>query len=123
MIFSHVLYQLSYLARWDRGDPGGAIFSSVRVGASRPIRRAALDQAADGAGDARDFSDFDQPVAGAFAPDGHVFVHGRVVAPDFEQLARRDFADLADREEDGQRAEGSTDIKAVRGVGQIGLLR
>jgi len=66
--------------------------------------------------------DVEEAVAGALAPDGHVFEDAWVVADDFQPVPGGEAEHLSRREEDGQRAEGAGHVELVddgRGHGTL----
>ena len=89
MIFSHVLYQLSYLGTGEPGGSEGGEFyprDGRKSSASRPgTGWALLHQGADPPPFL--FLQLQETVAGPLAPDGHVLADAGVVPQDFQEIS------------------------------------
>lgn len=116
MIFSHVLYQLSYLGTGGAlgAPPGRSVFTRDGQPESSPgprLRLPLLHQGTDDAGLL--LLDLQETVAGSFAPDRHVFEDARVVPDHLQVVSRLELPHLLRGEQDGQRTEESGHVEAV----------
>jgi hypothetical protein len=120
VIFSHVLYQLSYLGTGEPGGSEGGEFyprDGRKSSASRPgTRWALLQQGADPPPFL--FLQLQETVPRPLAPDGHVLADAGVIPQDFQEISGRELPHLPCREQDWQRAEGAGDVEAVDRLGQ-----